>query len=330
MGRAGRSGGSSRSSGSRSSSRSSGGHRISSSRAGSSSDSSSSYRSSYSSIGRRNNNRNYTNINVGNYGESYPTTYGRTNTSSPISGLVTFMFVMIIITVFMMSLILPKPGLSSTRNREKINSNVPYNAKCIIDEIYWFDSSTQTGTKLKEFYDKTGIQPYIVLKDYDKSLKTDEDKLSYAETWYEENIKDESTFLFMYFAEQDVDNDVGFMCYVSGYQCDSVMDSEAVDILWNYIDSYWYSDMSTDDLFIEAFCDTANTIMTKSRTLADVAWLFGIIVLVCASGCIIIVIITKKRKAEKERAAETERILNTPMQDLATTSKNDDLVNKYN
>lgn len=340
MGRAGSGGGGggSRSSGSRSSSRSSGGHRSSSraggssfhSRSGGSNFGGSSFRSSHRSSSRYGGyNSGYGNGSLGGLlGGSYPDVYKRA-TSAIGSSIAIWITVAVIVMILIISLTLPKPGFVSSRDREKINSNIEYNYNCIIDEIYWFDSPTQTASALKEFYDETGIQPYVVLNDYDESLTTDEQKLAYAEQWYEDNIDNEATFLFMYFAERDVDNDVGFMCYVSGLQCNSVMDGEAVDIFWNYIDTYWYSDMSTDDLFEEAFCDTADTIMTKSRTLFDILWVIALIALIAVTGIVVVIVINKKRKAEKEKAEETERILNTPMQNLAQTSSNDELIKKY-
>lgn len=150
---------------------------------------------------------------------------------------------------------------ASTRNREKLNSGVSFDSNCIIDELDWFDSVSKAGTCLKTFYDKTGVQPYIVLLQYHPELTTDSQKEEYAQDYYENNIDNESTFLYMYFAEKDQDNDVGYMCYVSGIQVDSVMDAEAVDIFWEYLDRNWYSDMSTDELFEIAFTKTAETIM---------------------------------------------------------------------
>lgn len=150
---------------------------------------------------------------------------------------------------------------ASTRNREKLSTGVSFDSNCIIDELNWFDSVSKTGARLKTFYDKTGVQPYIVLLQYHPELTTDSQKEEYAQDYYENNIDNESTFLYMYFAEEDQDNDVGYMCYVNGIQVDSVMDAEAVDIFWEYLDRNWYSDMSTDELFEKAFTKTAETIM---------------------------------------------------------------------
>lgn len=214
----------------------------------------------------------------------------------------------------------------STQNRERLESGVGYDNNCIVDNIGWFDNVTKTEKSIKKFYDKTGVQPYIVLNDYDSTLLTDTAKEEYAKKWYDEHIKNESTFLYMYFAEPDTDNDVGYMAYVNGKQVSSVMDSEAIEIFWAYVDKYWYSDMSTDDMFTTIFTKTADRIMTKSTTAADVGnnavKVIGVIVVF--AGIIVVMVIRRKHKAEE--AKETEKILNTP---LNGDSEADDLLKKY-
>ena len=153
---------------------------------------------------------------------------------------------------------------ASTRNREKLDAGLSYDSNCIVDEIGWFESVSRTGQQLKTFYDKTGVQPFIVLLKYHPELVTESQMEEYAQKYYEEHIDNEATFLYMYFAGEDQDNDVGYMCYVNGKQVDSVMDSEAVDIFWGYLDRDWHSTMSTDALFENAFAKTAETIMAKS------------------------------------------------------------------
>lgn len=214
----------------------------------------------------------------------------------------------------------------STQNRERLESGVGYDNNCIVDNIGWFDNVTKTEKSIKQFYDKTGVQPYIVLNAYDSTLLTDTAKEEYAKKWYDEHIKNESTFLYMYFAEPDTDNDVGYMAYVNGKQVSSVMDSEAIEIFWAYVDKYWYSDMSTDDMFTTIFTKTADRIMTKSTTAADVGnnAVKGIGVIVVFAGIIAVMVIRRKHKAEE--AKETEKILNTP---LNGDSEADDLLKKY-
>lgn len=332
MGRAGAGGGGGgHSGGGHSSSRSSGGHHVSSGssgrRAGSGGSSHSSYssRSSYGSGGFG-----------GSYGgDFYPRPPRRSTVIVSHGGSFNTVISLIIFIVVLAAAFGSFPSSSSsstksvpksTQNRERLESGVGYDNNCIIDNIGWFDNVTKTEKSIKQFYDKTGVQPYIVLNAYDSTLLTDTAKEEYAKKWYDKHIKNESTFLYMYFAEPDTDNDVGYMAYVNGKQVSSVMDSEAIEIFWAYVDKYWYSDMSTDDMFTTIFTKTADRIMTKSTTAADVGnnavKVIGVIVVF--AGIIIVMIIRRKHKAEE--AKETEKILNTP---LDGDSEADDLLKKY-
>lgn len=212
----------------------------------------------------------------------------------------------------------------STHNREKVVSSVSYNNDCIIDELGWFDDISKTETELKGFYDKTGVMPYVVLRKYDNTLTSDDAKQKYAENWYDSHIANENTFLFMYFAEPS-DDDVGYMAYVNGKQATSVMDTEAVDVFWAYIDKYWYSDMSTDAVITQAFNDTANRIMKHTNTAVDIIIMILKIILVVAFVGGIIAIMATRRKHKKEANEEAKKILETPLKE----SEADDLVKKY-
>jgi hypothetical protein len=128
----------------------------------------------------------------------------------------------------------------------------------------------------------------------------------------------------MYFCEEDPDT-VGFMCYVNGKQVDSIMDSEAIEVFWNNLDKYWYQDMSTDDVFARTFQETAEQIMKKQWTGADIAVMLLIVTAVLAAIFGILHYMRLKSYNERKRAAETERILNADIHEMA-----DDLADKYN
>lgn len=145
--------------------------------------------------------------------------------------------------------------------RKKLDTGHNYINDCIIDEPGWFDDISKTENQLKNFWEKTGVQPYIILRNYDADLASDDEKEQWAIDYYDDHFDRENIFLFVYFAEEDANNDVGYMAYANGYETTSVMDSEAVEIFWNNIDKYWYADLSTDDVFIRTFNDTADTIM---------------------------------------------------------------------
>lgn len=217
---------------------------------------------------------------------------------------------------------------SSEKNtivREKLDTDNAYINDCIIDELGWFDNTSKTAAELKSFWEKTGVQPYIILKAYNSSLTGDSEKEEWTTNYYDENFTAENIFLYVYFAEENTDNDVGYMCYANGMQTSSVMDSEAVEIFWNYIDRYWYADMSTDDVFVNAFSNTANTIMHVSTNGWDVLkWVF-IVIAIIAAGAVVIILVNKRNQRKKEEAAEAQKILETPINDIA----DDKLENKY-
>lgn len=326
MGRTGAGGGGGgHSGGGHSSSRSSGGHHVSSGSSGRRAGGGGSSYSSHSSYGGG-----------GFYGGGfYPRPPRRSSVIVSHGGNFNAVISLIIFVVVLIAAFggFPSSNSSSTKsvpkstqNRERLESGVGYDNNCIVDNIGWFDNVTKTEKSIKKFYDKTGVQPYIVLNAYDSTLLTDTAKEEYAKKWYDEHIKNESTFLYMYFAEPDTDNDVGYMAYVNGKQVPSVMDSEAIEIFWAYVDKYWYSDMSTDDMFTTIFTKTADRIMTKSTTAADVGnnaiKVIGVIIVF--AGIIVVMVLRRKHKAEE--AKETEKILNTP---LNGDSEADDLLKKY-
>lgn len=330
MGRAGAGGGGGgHSGGGHSSGRSSGGHRVSSGSSGRRAGSGGGSRGSYSGFGGPSHGGGF-------YGGGfYPRPPIRNTVFIGHGGVVNTIISIIIFIVVLVTAFggFPSSKSSSTKNipkstqnRERLESGVGYDNNCIVDNIGWFDNVTKTEKSIKKFYDKTGVQPYIVLNAYDSTLLTDTAKEEYAKKWYDEHIKNESTFLYMYFAEPDTDNDVGYMAYVNGKQVSSVMDSEAIEIFWAYVDKYWYSDMSTDDMFTTIFTKTADRIMTKSTTVADIGnnavKVIGVIVVF--AGIIVVMVIRRKHKAEE--AKETEKILNTP---LNGDSEADDLLKKY-
>jgi hypothetical protein len=204
----------------------------------------------------------------------------------------------------------------STISREKLTASGSFDSNCIVDELDWFENTKSSGKALKTFYDKTGVQPYVVLLSYDSSLTSDDAKEEYANDYYYKNIDNEDSFLFVYFAEQDQDNEVGYMCYVCGNNARTVMDSEAVDIFWDYIDSYWYSDMSTDELFETVFTKTANSIMgtassDSSSRLGKTFRNILIIAIVIIAAVIIAKRINKKSDTKDADAAkDNPNILN--------------------
>jgi hypothetical protein len=211
------------------------------------------------------------------------------------------------------SFVRSKPNDTSVSSvvRTKLTTSGSFDNNCVIDEIGWFDNAKSAGKSLKTFYEKTGVQPYVVLKAYDSSLTSDSAKSDYANEYYNDEIGNENSFLYMYFAEEDQDNDVGYMCYVCGHNADSVMDDEAVSVFWGKIDQYWYTDLSTDDLFEKVFSETADKIMNSSSSSSQTSSsssgagkvIKNIILVVIVAG--IAVFIAKKLKKKEDDSSST-------------------------
>ncbi len=252
--------------------------------------------------------------------------YRRNVYTSSSSGLGTLIACLIVFAVVIFSFFMiasDDSDVTSTINREKIENPIPYDNNCIKDELGYVENTSKLSKNLKNFYNKTGIQPYIYLKSYDETLTSDSQKDNYAQNWYEQNIDNEDTFLFVYYEDQDP-NEIGYMAYVNGKQVTSVMDSEAVNIFWNYIDRYWTDNsLSTVEVFTKTFNSTADTIMEKSTTSNDIIKIICIIVGIVIVIGGIIYILRMKFKRDKEKAKETVEILKTPL------DKSDELRDKY-
>lgn len=325
MGRPGTGGGGSRhSSGGHSSSRSSGGHRVGSSRPtgrGSSFSSGSSYHSRYggSSFGHRG----------GRYGGhtyTYVGQHGRVirMTSYPLRML---SIIMVLLVLFGMWSSFSGVNMKSTHEREKLESTWSYQNDCITDETGWIEAPGQLSRDLQTFYEKTGIQPYVYLRNYDASLRTDEEKIAYAEQWYDTHIDNEHSFLFLYFGEPDEDT-VGYMTYVSGKQATSVMDEEAVQIFWNYMDRNWVNESyNMDDVIAKTFVKTGDVIMGKPQLFSHgVSMVLKICLVLCAIFLIVGIaawIVRIRSDKKRVKIAEDEKILNTPLDEM------DSLKEKY-
>lgn len=203
----------------------------------------------------------------------------------------------------------------STVNREKY-TGVAYSEDCIHDELGYINDARRTAEGLQKFYNSTGVQPYVALFEYNSDLVTDSDKTGYAEKFYDDNIGNEGTFMYCYFAESDP-NAVGYMVCVNGTEIGTVMDTEAVHIFQEYVRQYWYSDMEMDELMVTSFAKTGERIMTKTTTGMDVMKIVAIIGVVIVGAGVVIAVMKIRRKHESERNEETARILNADINRLS-------------
>jgi hypothetical protein len=115
---------------------------------------------------------------------------------------------------------------------------------------------------------------------------------------------------------------------MSGYSADTIMDSEAISILWGYLDkNYYNTSLSIEEMFSDTFESTGNSIMEKATTFWDIAKYLIIAVAVIAVGIVIYLVVKTKAKREKEKEEYTKEILDKPLETFGTDTS--DLEEKY-
>ena len=176
-----------------------------------------------------------------------------------------------------------------------------------LDELGFIDHDTDLIDGLKYFYSKTGIQPYVMLLDYDESLwdggNWNEDAAEqYLAQVYADTFSDNGHLIFAYFAcENDTEDMDGMFYFYYGSAAYSIMDDEAETIFWSYFDmNYNNLDLSIAEFIGQTFEETADNIMhvgtSGISTLIKAAVVFAVI---CVAA-IIIGIVVAKRAAKKD------------------------------
>lgn len=334
---------SSRSSGGRSSSSSGRSSRTSSSsfHGGSSGASSSSFRGSSSRTGSSfyrgssaarsspsiNNRPVFINYNKGGGGSRTARASGAGCSTTIITALVITILVIVIFVILSSSFNNNNSGLQVTKStieRVALPKGSVNETGYYTDDLGWIKNRTKLETGLKNFYNKTGVQPYLYITDTINGTHypETEDFEIFSNNLYDELFTDEAHLLFIFFEYGDENLDY----YLCGAQAKTVIDNEAADILLDYIDRYYYDTRLTEEeLFSKAFSDAADRIMKVTRS----PWSYVFIVI----GIAIIVIILfrwwKKSKEQKNlERQQREKILNTPLNQFGSTEA-EELAKKY-
>ncbi|NLK68449.1 MAG: hypothetical protein GX283_04735, partial [Clostridiaceae bacterium] len=301
-----------------------------SSRSGSSSFSRSSSRASSSSFrgssfGRSTSHINYRPVYINN---SRGGVVHRTSRTSS-AGCITAIIVVVIITILVIALyvVASNSGMEVTKStieRVALPKGSVNETGYYTDELGWIRNKTKLETGLKNFYNKTGVQPYLYITDSINGTHypdTDDFEI-FANQLYDELFTDEAHLLFIFLEY----NNEFTNFYLCGAQAKTVIDSEAADILLDYIDRYYYdSSLSDEEVFSKAFSDAADRIMTITRS----PWSYFFIVI----GVLLILVVLfrwwQKSKEQKNLEREQrEKILNTPLEQFGSDEA-EDLAKKY-
>ena len=152
-------------------------------------------------------------------------------------------------------------AITIKNERVKLESSLlNKSSEWIDDNAGWLKNKNIVINSMQYFLDKTGIQPYLMIYDNVDGKKTfnDSDVEKVMENKYNLLFNDEAHMIFM-FIEPYTNN---FYRYIySGISANTLMDSEAQEVMYNIVDRYYVSDMTDDEYFSKIFRDTADTIM---------------------------------------------------------------------
>lgn len=194
----------------------------------------------------------------------------------------------------------------STIAREPLDKQYVVTTGWYTDNLGWIESASQLEAGMEHFFSKTGVQPYLYITDNvnGDTSPSAEELDNYANTLYDTLFEDEGHILVLFYEHG---SDGNYRCgYVCGAMAKTVMDQEACDILMDYIDHYYYSDLNETEMFSSAFVKSADRIMTVTKSPLPI-----ILVAIIVLGIVFIAFAWwKKAKRQKNLEAERrERIL---------------------
>lgn len=177
-----------------------------------------------------------------------------------------------------------------------------------IDEMNFIDHDSDLTDGLKYFYSKTGIQPYVMILDYDSAIWpngtwSETEAESYLADFYNETFSDNGHMILAYFACENDSEDMDGTFYIYyGSGAYSVMDDEAETIFWSYFDmNYDNLDLSIAEFIGNTFEETADNIMhvDDGMSIRNIIVFGGIAIVIIL---VIVAFIVKKimKKDEEE------------------------------
>lgn len=186
----------------------------------------------------------------------------------------------------------------------------------------WIHDPAKLERGLRHFYEETGVQPYVYILP-NGSVRSYQELQSIAQEKYDELFTDQAHFVLVFC---DDGNGRFNAAYWAGAMTGSVLDDEAINIFKAYLSqNYDGMSLSEEEIFSDAFADTADRIMTVTPSPLP-------IIAVCAAVIIVAVVvflIVRNRRLAKQREAERmQEILNTPLESLADAELAD-LEKKY-
>ena len=260
-------------------------------------------------------------------------TYRRSSGMGCSSCLTTFLAIIIVFAILssLASFSNNNPSFSEYGNqeysnieRDKFTGEVHLNGYYSDpDGLLYDDEIKPIENGLKHFYQKTGVCAYVYIVE---ELPPGVDGIEEAAVIYEDLFDDEGHLLLLY----DYMN--ATMYDACGYEIQTTIDSEAIDIIYDFVEAKWSRDSENlGAIFGEGLYDAADRIMFKERSFGEKYKGIIITVIICIVLIIVVNVLYKwwkaKKAQENKEQADLERTLNTPLETFG--SDINDLAKKY-
>lgn len=199
----------------------------------------------------------------------------------------------------------------STRQRQPLPAGSVRETAYLTDQANWINNDRKAQEGLEYFYDKTGVQPHLLIcTDIEGEKTSDPQKIKdYAQRFYDQHFDDEGHLLLIFYEPQPSRY---ASYYLAGQQAKTVIDDEAGQILLDILDANYANDqLGDEEFFSQSFKQAADQIMTVHRS--PWPWLIGL-GLLALLAYLLYSYWQKRQRAKRQRQKETEEILSRPIE----------------
>ena len=236
-----------------------------------------------------------------------------------MTALVSVVLVLVIVGILVFMVNPTSSVIPSTIEREPLPSGAVVEAPYYTDELDWISSPAKLTAGMKNFYQRTGVQPHLYITDTiaGSHTPTNSDAEIFLEETYYDLFRDEAHVLIVFFEHEPGEF---YRWYWCGAQAKSVLDDEAMNILLDYIDLYYYDQSlsANEEFFSKSFDDASKRIMTVTTSpWIPVLIIFGIVLVL-----LLLFVWWRKSKQQKNLEDEsTRKILETPLDSFGTNER---------
>jgi uncharacterized membrane protein len=198
---------------------------------------------------------------------------------------------------------------ASTIERQPLPAGSVNETAYYTDELGWIQSRSTLQAGLANFYRQTGVQPYLYITDTigGSHSPTEAQVEQFATETYDSLFTDEAHLLVIFFEYQERPR----MWHLAGSQAETVLDQEAMDILYDCVERYYYGDLTEDEFFSTAFNEAGERIMRVETS----PWIPVFVVIGAAVIVLVGFVWWNGHKKQKNIEAEREKeILETPLE----------------